>query len=864
MASAPPAPQVTDSAVLRAHWRTVLEQGRGQLRESYRAQPRPARLLAAHARLVDQVLAGLWQALQPPPGSALAAVGGYGRRELYPASDVDILILFDRHDEASTAFAERLVGLLWDVGLEVGHSVRTQAECLEEAAGDLTVSTNLAEMRAIIDADRRIQLLSNALAGQLDRRAFLAGKLREQQTRHQRHHDTAFNLEPNLKEGPGGLRDLQTLIWLAWGAGIGAQWPALVGHGVITEEEARRARRDQAVLQDLRIRLHYLAGRREDRLLFDYQHRLAQEFGFADQGHHRASEFLMQRFFRTAKSVSLLNTILVSQISTWRLADEVPLPRNLDGDFAAWGDLLGTREAHAIEARPELAFRALLTLQRHPELRGFTPDALRSLWRARRGIDASFRRNPANRQLFMDMLREPRRVTDVLRRMNRYGLLGAYLPAFRRIEGQMQHDLFHVYTVDEHTLRVLRNVRRFAVAEFDHEFPLCSELMQGVARPEVLYLAALFHDIAKGRGGDHSSLGAVDARRFCRSHGLSPENTDLVAWLVANHLMMSATAQKQDLGDAEVIARFAAVAGTERRLVALYLLTVADIRGTSPKVWNAWKGKLLEDLFLRTRQVLRGHGGSNDERLATTRTAAARILLQYALTADHYAGFWAQLDDTYFLRHDAQEIAWHTRCLYSRATTREPVVRARLSPLGEGMQVMILSPDRKALFARICGFFERLGYSIVEARIYTTQHGYALDTFQVLYRGRDAGHYRDVLAYVEQTLQERLASDAPLERPQNARLSRHLRHFPIRTQVGLSAADRNGQRVLTLVAGDRPGLLYRVALVLLEHDVRLLGAKINTLGERVEDSLRIDGGRLQSGSTEEQLREALVAALEAD
>jgi [protein-PII] uridylyltransferase len=453
-------------------------------------------------------------------------------------------------------------------------------------------------------------------------------------------------------------------------------------------------------------------------------------------------------------------------------------------------------------------------------------------------------------------------VTNVLRRLNSYGLLGRYIPAFGHIEGQMQHDLFHVYTVDEHILRVLRNVRRFAVAEFDHEFPLCSTLMQGFERPEVLYLAALFHDIAKGRGGDHSKLGAADAQAFCKHHGLSARDTALVAWLVEQHLTMSATAQKQDLSDPEVIEAFARRVGDERHLVALYLITVADIRGTSPKVWNAWKGKLLEDLFHAARRQLQGGAGSLSEALAMRRAEAARILQQYALDESRYQVFWAGLDADYFQRHEAQEIAWHTRCLHARPGSTEPVVRARLSPLGEGIQVMIFARDETALFARICGFFERLQYSIVEAKIYTTADGHALDSFQVLYRGREPGHYRDVLAYVEHELRDQLLGPATLPKPKSTRISRHLRHFPIPTRAGLGSPDRHGIRVLTLTAGDRPGLLYRVALVLLQHGVLLRGAKITTLGERAEDSLMIAGASLQTPEAQDSLKQDLIDALE--
>jgi len=756
-----------------------------------------------------------------------------------------------------------LVGMLWDIGLEIGHSVRTIDETLEEAAKDLTVLTNLSEGRALVDPQKNFEELKHRLLLQTSSKEFILGKVEEQRQRYQRHNDTAFNLEPNVKESPGGLRDLQTLIWLAWGAGIGSNWAALVTHSIISNEELRRIKRDQRILQDLRIRLHLLAGRREDRLLFDYQTSLAQQFGFKDEGTHRASEFLMQRFFRTAKSVELLNTILTSQIRNWQ---PIPMQQKgvkLNAHFARWNRLLGNIKEDAFEQDPSLIFKALITFQQHPELKGFTPTALRALWRARKLIDRQFRASASNRALFMQILREPRRVTDVLRRMNRYGLLGRYIPAFGRIEGQMQHDLFHVYTVDEHILRVLRNVRRFAVAQFDHEFPLCSQLMQTFERPEVLYLAAIFHDIAKGRGGDHSTLGSVDARQFCKAHGLSAEDIDLVVWLVEQHLQMSATAQKQDLSDPDVIQAFTAKVGTERYLIALYLLTVADVRGTSPKVWNAWKGKLLEDLFRASRRQLQGRAGSLSETLEIKRQKASKTLKQYGLEPPRFAPFWSRLDELYFQRHEAQEIAWHTRSLCDRHLTQHPVVRARLSPLGEGIEVMIYAADEIALFAKICGYFEQQSFSIELAKIHTTSDGYALDSFQVIQRGQAEGHYRDVLAHIEKTLTAELSNAKELVQPRIGRVSRHAKHFPIPATAGLSEPDRTGVRVLTLSAHDQPGLLYRVARVLLRHQVVLHGAKISTLGERAEDSLLISSGDLDSPESEQKLKEELISVLSA-
>jgi [protein-PII] uridylyltransferase len=425
----------------------------------------------------------------------------------------------------------------------------------------------------------------------------------------------------------------------------------------------------------------------------------------------------------------------------------------------------------------------------------------------------------------------------------------------------MQHDLFHVYTVDQHILMVVRNLRRFTMPELAHEFPLCTELMSGFERRWLLYVAALYHDIAKGRGGDHSELGAADARAFCSNHGLSAEDTDLVTFLVDNHLAMSSVAQKQDVHDPEVVRAFAERVGTERRLVALYLLTVADIRGTSPKVWNAWKAKLLEDLYRATRRVLTGEPLARDAALAEKQAEAARLLRLYALSDGVKDKLWAQLDITYFLRHDAQDIAWQTRTLHYRVDTDRPVVKARLAPFGEGLQVMIYTPDREALFARICGYFERAGFNIVEAKVHTTRHGYALDTFLVLGKGRDA-HYRDMIMTIEAGLGEDLASQAPLAPPRGGRLSRRVRHFPISPIVDIRPDERGTYHVLSVVASDRPGLLYGVARTLAGYHINLHTARINTLGDRAEDVFLLSGEALANSKTVLQMEQELLKELQ--
>jgi [protein-PII] uridylyltransferase len=488
---------------------------------------------------------------------------------------------------------------------------------------------------------------------------------------------------------------------------------------------------------------------------------------------------------------------------------------------------------------------------------------LRALWRNRGRVDAAFRSDPVNRARFIEILRQPRGVTHELRRMNQYGILGRYLPVFGRIVGQMQHDLFHVYTVDEHILMVIRNLRRFTEAQHAHEYPLCSRLIADFARPELLYIAGLFHDIAKGRGGDHSTMGSADARRFCRAHQLPHEDTELVAWLVEQHLMMSATAQKQDIANPTVVDAFAARVATSRRLAALYLLTVADIRGTSPRVWNAWKAKLLEDLYNAANAKLDGGSarGRAPDSLETRRAEAARQLRLYAVPEGAEAKLWQRLDIVYFQRHSADDIAWHARQLYYRVDGQKPVVKARLARDGAGLQLMVYLPDQKELFAHICGFLGRAHLSILEAKIHTTRHGYALDTFVVHDPANPNAGYREAISYIEFELQRALTERPALDLPAEGRVSRHLRHFPLSPEVSISPDDKGTHFILEIVAGDRPGLLARIAYTLAKANVNVESAKINTLGERAEDVFLLDGARLYDEAARLRLETALYEQL---
>lgn len=842
-------------------WKNLIAQGRGELREEFMRRRDAARLLREHTRLIDGALKSIWRSLGLPPQAALLAVGGYGRGELFPGSDIDLMLLLAGEAEgALAAQLEEFVGLLWDLGLDVAPSVRTIPECIELAQNDITVQTTLLEARRVAGSRALFDRFSEAMSAHLDPAGFLQAKQLEQQQRHSRFHDTAYNLEPNIKDSPGGLRDLQTILWISQAANLGKSWQELTESGLIAPLEARRAARLERFLRRVRIRLHYAAGRREDRLVFEFQQELAREFGFSDSPTRRASEELMHRYFRAAKAVVRFNLVLLQSLAE-RIAPHGPTASMpINERFTVRNELLEARSETLFQENPGAVLELFRLLQEHSEVKEMSGATARSLWRARHQIGPAFRRDPQNRARFMEILRAQEGVTRELRRMNQYDILGRYLPAFGRIVGQMQHDLFHVYTVDEHILKVVRNLRRFARPEFAHEYPLCSRLIADFERPEVLYVAALFHDIAKGRAGDHSTLGAVDARRFCEEHGLDAEDSELVPWLVKNHLVMSRTAQTQDLSDPDVIAAFAKLVASDRRLVALYLLTVADIRGTSPKVWNAWKAKLLEDLFRLTRARLGGASAGN--LLKARQDDALQLLRLDALPDDAHAAFWRELETSYFLRHDPDEIAWHTRMLNYRVAPESPVVKARLSPAGEGLQVLIYVLDQKDLFARICSFFQRINYNIVEAKIYTTRHGYALDTFQVMDWTHKELKYRDVMSYVEYELTQELVSGRPLPPRVWGRVSRQLKHFPITPEVKLISDDKGAYYILSITAGDRPGLLSGVARILAEYEVNIRDAKINTLGGRAEDVFLVNGEVLSDARAVIRLERALVQELQ--
>ena len=824
------------------------------------ADGKAEQLLTQLTNSVDAALAKAWTAFELPASAALVAVGGYGRGELFPHSDVDVLILLhEAPDAALQNKLEELVQLFWDIGLEVGHSIRTIDECLCESAADITVQTSLLEARLVMGNSVQFQLLKERCDAAMDPQAFFQAKTLELRQRHAKYEDTPYSLEPNCKESPGGLRDLQVILWVAKAAGLGDTWGKLAERGLLTPTEARQLTLKERSLKEVRIRLHIIAKRREDRLVFDIQTAIAESIGFKSSATRRASEYLMQRYYLAAKAVTQLNAILLQNIEA-QLFPQMTSPVAINQRFNEINGFIDIASDDTFEATPSAMLEVFLLLSMHPELKGMTARTFRSLWNARFKIDNKFRLDPENRALFLKILQAPQGITHALRRMNETSVLGRYLPNFRKIVGQMQHDLFHVYTVDQHIMMVVRNVRRFMLSEHAHEYPFCSQLAANFNKPWLLYIAALFHDIAKGRGGDHSQLGMEDARVFCTEHGLSEEDMELVVFLVENHLTMSQIAQKQDLSDPAVIGEFAKLVKNERHLTALYLLTVADIRGTSPKVWNAWKGKLLEDLYRMTLRVFDGDAPSADRELKNRQEEALKTLRLHGLSDKAHEDLWQQLDVVYFLRHDAADIAWQTRALCEKINSPVPVVKCRLAPIGEGLQVTVYVKDQPDLFARICSYFDHKNFSILDAKIHTTKHGYALDTFLIT-EPAFADSYRDLISLIEHELTETLSAQVELPSPSKGRLSRLSRNFPATPTVDLRPDERGRYYLLTVSANDRNGLLYSIANVLAKYKVNLHTAKVMTLGERVEDVFLVDGSVLNNPRSQIQLETDLLDAL---
>jgi [protein-PII] uridylyltransferase len=858
-----------------AGFRGALADGDRELARRFAAAEPVGALVRDRARLVDALVQGAFRlhAADASDAVALVAVGGYGRGELLPCSDVDVMVLLPQGEQPGwTAPLERFLTFLWDIGLETGHSVRNVDDCQREALADIGVATALIEARLLAGPPALFAAMRRALAA--DRmwssRDFFDAKLREQTERHHRFHDTAYNLEPNVKQSPGGLRDLQTIGWVAKRHFGADTLQELAGRGFLTVRELAQLESAQAWLWRIRFALHLVTGRREDRLLFDHQIRLARLFGYEDATYTLAVEQFMQRYYRTAMFVSWLNELLLQHFHEEILADRDAAALPLSRQFQERDEFLEVTAADVFTRQPSALLELFLVLQQNPRLRGVRANTIRLVTQNLWLIDEEFRQNPRNHRLFLEILRAPAGVTHELRRMNLYGVLGRYIPAFGRIVGRMQYDLFHAYTVDAHTLFVVSNLRRFALERYDHEFPKLAQIFRALPKPELAYLAAIFHDIAKGRGGDHSDLGAVDAEAFCLEQGLSRYDARLVAWLVRHHLRLSVTSQKQDIADPQVVNAFAREVGDQNRLDYLYVLTVADVRGTNPKLWNSWKATLFDELYERVKQALRRGLEcplDREQLIAETQAQARDLLAAEGVLPSAVARVWRSLTEDYFLRHSAPEIAWHTRSLAARPPDEAGALVAVAEHPGRGGATVVLvhTIGRHHSFARATAALDQMGLSIQDARITSTADGGSLDSYLVL---EDTGlpiTERQRMASIERQLSRSLAERSATTPAVTRRMPRQARMFTTPTQVSFSDDADNDRTILEVVAGDRPGLLSEIGKVLWEQHVELHGAKIMTVGERAEDVfyVRDESGRPLPDNRRAALADALQRALDA-
>ena len=832
-----------------ARFNNVLKQADAALAQAFHNNENTVKLVKGRAIIVDYLLKTVWHTfgLKSNKNLALVAVGGYGRGELHPHSDIDLLFLLaDITDSDTEHQLSRLLTFLWDIGLPVGHSSRTVGDCVHEIRKDVSIATNLLESRLVVGPTELYERFVGRCSPSKiwTSQDFFTTKLSEQEARHHKFGNTAYRLEPNIKESPGGLRDIQMIGWIAKHHWRASTLEELVDHQFLTDKEYRQLINGQTYLWRIRFALHLLAGKSEDRLLFDHQCTLAEMFGFTNKNNNLAVEQFMQHYYRTIMELERLNEMLLQLFQESILYDDEPA--RLDPVSSRFADrfqirngFLEVTNSRVFKRYPPALLEVFLILEMHPEIKGVRASTIRLIRDHRHLIDEEFRNNKVNRRLFMEILRQPAGITREFRRMSRYGVLAAYWPSFNKVVGRMQYDLFHVYTVDEHTLIVLRNIRRIFLEEFAHELPLCNQLIKQIPKPEILYLAALFHDIAKGRKGDHSKLGAEEAEIFCLQHELSHFDADLIAWLVRNHLLMSLTAQRMDIRDPTVINDFARKVGRIQRLNYLYLLTVADIRGTNPSLWNGWREALLGDLYHATQRLLRRGLHTpiiRAEIITEAKKNALEILKACQIATAECEQLWrSEFDDDYFLRHNADEIAWHTQSILEFSPHTIPRVMIRQFTARGSTEIFVYTCDHKHLFAHIATVLNQQCLDILDARIYTTRTGYALDTFLVLDESGTPVTENFRIEDITHALMGMLRN--PQQPPLDVirRGSRHIKHFNIETRITFDNEPDLGKTQLELITADHPGLLSKVGKAFIDSDILLDSARITTIGARAED-----------------------------
>ncbi len=855
-------------------FRDALAKGTKKILDGFRQGVHVTTLVSLRSKLVDTLLTVAWSNhISKDESAALIAVGGYGRGELHPASDIDLMILLEEAaSEDLKKGIEKFLTFLWDIGLEVGQSVRTIEEVVSLAEQDITVATNILESRLLTGSRELLQEMRHATGPDKiwPSDKFLTAKWEEQKQRYAKYDDTAFNLEPNIKESPGGLRDLQTIGWVTKRYFGCETMHGLVGRNFLTEAEYDALMQGRSLLWRIRFALHSLTGRHEDRLLFGYQQTLAEQFGFVDRENNLAVEQFMQHYYRTVIRMRRLNERLLQLFKEAIIRQNRPeeiIPINQR--FQSCDGFIEITNKDVFRKYPYSLLEVFLLLQQHPELKDVRASTVRMIRANRHRINDEFRADPRARSIFMEILRQPSGISHELQRMNRYGILAAYIPAFGKIVGRMQYDLFHVYTVDAHTLFVVRNLRRFAVSAYAHESRLCNEVMQRLPKPELLYLAGLFHDIAKGRRGDHSTLGAEDALEFCKQHGLSEYDSNLVAWLVKKHLVMSMTTQRRDISDPEVVHMFAQEMGDLRHLDYLYLLTVADIRATDPKKWNSWKDALLRELYHATkRALLRGleYPQDADELIQEKQSKAYRLLEELGFEHKAIHDQWMLLHLGYFLHSSAEEIAWHTQTVLETKRDSIPKVTIRRKSERGCSEIFIYSQDRDGLFALTTALLDGLRLNIVDARIETADDSTTRNGYSVLEESGEIVTSEERIDEIIQRLEDGLRNPDKVNLDLQRRIPRQLKHFSVPTEITFSPDASNQRTRMKLVTWDRPGLLAQVGQAFADCKISLHNAKISTFGAEVTDTFFLtdfDGNPLEDASLRERLRHEITRRLEA-
>jgi [protein-PII] uridylyltransferase len=805
-------------------------------------------LVFGRAAAMDALLQCIWKTFDwvHEEHIAMLAVGGYGRGELLPGSDIDLLFLFTEEQfiDANVDSLQSFLTLLWDIKLEVGHSVRTLDACIDEAANDVTITTNLMESRMLIGNEALRETLNNAVGPDKiwPSKDFYQAKIQEQEERYKKYNDTEYNLEPNVKGGPGALRDIQNIGWVAKRHFGDDSLADLVNRDFLTEAEYQDLLQGQDFLWRVRYALHMITGREEDRLLFNLQEQVAELFGYAEHAGQLAVEHLMQDYFRKVFRLNTLNTILLQHFDQTILNEfETDQITPINSRFQICNDYIEVTNENVFTRKPSALLEIFVLCAQNESIKGIRANTMRLLFASRDLIDGGFRQDIQNISFFMELLRSPNGVFHGLMRMNRYGILGLYLPEFGKIVGQMQFDLFHVYTVDAHTLLTIRNLRSFRHANNTQRFPIATSIIHQLPKLELLYIAALYHDIGKGRHSDHSQEGAKEVRRFAQRHRLSNWETELVAWLVENHLLISMTAQREDISDPEVINRFAQKVGDIQHLNYLYVLTVADIYATNPNLWNSWRAALIERLYKEAQRALR-RGLENpinkDELVRDTQEAALALLAKTGMSRDEALSMWDNSQDDYFLRETPENIAWHTQSIanHGRNVPLVLIKETDQKRFAGGTQVFVYAPDRPHLFADIAATLDALNLDIQDARIMTSSTSdFSLDTFIVLERdGQSIGNNEQRLSEIQHKLMLEIQNphDSPIP---NRRVTRQLKHFQVPAEVTVSNDMVNNRTVVEVMAADRPGLLADIGRCFRRLNLTLLSARISTLGEHVED-----------------------------